>query len=127
MKKVLILGGGFAGVEAAIHLCKKGFNVTLVSNRDYIFVYPVSIWIPVRKREFGDLSIKLNDLKKKHGFDVIVDGVRNPSNTGIYSGFNVEIFMNDYSNYENNNFASITIDGDFVSGELNFYLINVNP
>ena len=76
MKKVLILGGGFAGVEAAIHLCKKGFNVTLVSNRDYIFVYPVSIWIPVRKREFGDVCIKLNDLKKKHGFDVIVDEVQ---------------------------------------------------
>ena len=72
----MILGGGFAGVEAAIYLRKKGFGVTLVSNRDYVFVYPVSIWIPVRKREFAEVCIQLDDLKRKHDFEVIVDEVQ---------------------------------------------------
>ena len=35
MANVLILGGGFAGVEAAIYLRKNNIDVTLVSNRDY--------------------------------------------------------------------------------------------
>jgi len=37
MKKILILGGGFAGVDAAIHLKKLNYDVTLVSNRDYFY------------------------------------------------------------------------------------------
>ena len=35
MKKVLVLGGGIAGVEAASLLSKNGFSVELVSNRDF--------------------------------------------------------------------------------------------
>jgi heterodisulfide reductase subunit A-like polyferredoxin len=31
MKKVLVLGGGIGGIEAAIHLRKAGFDVVLVS------------------------------------------------------------------------------------------------
>jgi len=43
MKKVLILGGGFAGVQTAIELQKKGiFDITLVSDRDYLYLYPIS-------------------------------------------------------------------------------------
>ena len=48
MKKVLILGGGFAGIQTAIELQKKKiFEITLVSERDYLYLYPVSIWIPI--------------------------------------------------------------------------------
>ena len=44
MKKVLVLGGGFAGVQAAIDLQKsKLFDVTLVSNRDFFFLFPVQL------------------------------------------------------------------------------------
>lgn len=36
MKQVLILGGGFAGIQAAIELQKSmKFKVTLVSDRDF--------------------------------------------------------------------------------------------
>ena len=75
MKKILILGGGFAGVEAVIKLRKKGYDVTLVSNRDYLFVYPISIWIPINGISFDDCKISLADLQKKHGFNVIIDSV----------------------------------------------------
>ena len=75
MKQFLVLGGGFAGVEAAIKLRKKGYNVTLVSDREYLFIYPISIWIPVKGISFDDSKIMLADLQKKHGFNLIVDRV----------------------------------------------------
>ncbi len=75
-KKVLILGGGFAGVDTAIHLRKEKYEVTLVSDRDYFYIYPTSIWIPTGKAGFEDICIDLKALQKAHGFDVIVDGVR---------------------------------------------------
>jgi hypothetical protein len=75
MKKVLVLGGGFAGVEAAIYLRKEKFDVTLVSERDYFYIYPTSIWIPTGDSKFSDVCIPLEDLKKAHGFDLVIDRV----------------------------------------------------
>ncbi len=76
MKKVLVLGGGFAGVEAAIYLKKQdGLDVTLVSDRDYFYIYPTSIWIPTGETTEEKISVPLKDLAFKHGFEVIVDAV----------------------------------------------------
>ncbi len=76
MKKVLILGGGFAGVETAIKLQKsKQFEVTLVSDRDYLYLYPISIWIPVHTLNFEDAKVSLERIQKKHGFKLIIDKV----------------------------------------------------
>jgi sulfide:quinone oxidoreductase len=75
MKKVLILGGGFAGVDAAIHLRKMNYQVTLVSNRDYFYIYPTSIWIPTGENKFEDMCIPLADLQKAHGFELVIDEV----------------------------------------------------
>ena len=78
MKKVVILGGGFAGVQAAITLQKsKQFDVTLVSDRDYLYVYPISIWIPVYIKEFNDVKIPLGKIQKQFGFNVKVDTIKN--------------------------------------------------
>lgn len=75
MKRVVVLGGGFAGVEATIKLKALGYDVTLVSDRDYLFVYPISIWIPVKKTTFENAQIKLSRLQKKHKFDLIISSV----------------------------------------------------
>ena len=72
MKKVLVLGGGFAGVEAAIYLRKERFDVTLVSDRPYFYIYPTSIWIPTHDADFQDVCIDLEALKTAHGFELIV-------------------------------------------------------
>lgn len=76
MKKVLILGGGFAGVQTAIELQKsKLFEVTLVSDRDYLFLYPISIWIPVRTNKFEDVKVPLKKIQRKHPFHLVIDKV----------------------------------------------------
>jgi len=75
MKKVLVLGGGFAGVEAAIYLRKHELDVTLVSDRDYFYIYPISIWIPTGEKTREDVSVPLDQLAFAHGFKLIVDPV----------------------------------------------------
>lgn len=75
MKKALVLGGGFAGIEAAIYLRKENYEVTLVSERDYFYIYPTSIWIPTREVEFQDVCVPLESLSKAHNFELIIDGV----------------------------------------------------
>ena len=75
MKKVLVLGGGFAGVEAAIYLRKNDIDVTLVSDRDYFYIYPTSIWIPTGEVTREDVSVPLDKLAQKHGFKFIVDPI----------------------------------------------------
>jgi sulfide:quinone oxidoreductase len=77
MKHVLILGGGFAGIQTAIQLQKSGmFKVTLVSDRDYLYLYPISIWVPVRIKEFGDVKVPLSKIQKKFPFGLIFDSVK---------------------------------------------------
>ena len=76
MKKVLVLGGGFAGVDAATHLSKEDYEVTLVSERDFFYIYPTSIWVPTHDVKLDDVCVPLEDLSKANGFKYIVDGVK---------------------------------------------------
>ena len=73
--KVLVLGGGFAGVEAAIFLRKEGFSVTMISNRDFFYIYPTSIWIPTGEAKMEDISVPLKDIADAHGFELVIDEV----------------------------------------------------
>jgi len=66
MKKVLVIGGGIGGVEAAIALKKEGFDVQLVSDRDFLFIYPISIWIPTGEISPDKVKIPLRDIGKVH-------------------------------------------------------------
>jgi sulfide:quinone oxidoreductase len=76
MKKVLVLGGGFAGLQTAIELQKKGgFEITLVSDRDYLYLFPISIWIPVHMKEFNDVKVPLEKIQKKYPFKLVLDKV----------------------------------------------------
>ncbi|WP_457744668.1 NAD(P)/FAD-dependent oxidoreductase [Sulfurimonas sp.] len=76
MKKVLILGGGFAGVDAASHLKKMNYDVTLVSDREFFYIFPTSIWVPTHESEFKDVCVDLKDLQEAHGFNLIIDSVQ---------------------------------------------------
>lgn len=71
----MILGGGISGVAAAIAFRKRGFDVELVSERDYLFIYPISIWIPVGTAEFDDVTLPLSKLAGRHGFSLTIDRV----------------------------------------------------
>lgn len=75
-KSVLILGGGFAGVQAAIAAAKAGiFKVTLVSDRDYLHLFPTSIWIPTRTVRLDKTRVPLAAVARAHRFDLVVSAV----------------------------------------------------
>ena len=75
-KNILVLGGGFAGIESAIALAKEDyFNVTLISNREYFYIYPTSIWIPTGESRFSDTTLSLEKLAKRRNFNLIIDEV----------------------------------------------------
>ena len=76
LKKALILGGGFAGVQAAIELQKKNrFDVILISERDYLYLYPISIWIPTREKSFDDVKVPLTKIQDAFGFNLLIGKV----------------------------------------------------
>ena len=75
VKKALVLGGGISGVAAAIAFRKRGFSVEMVTDRDYLFIYPISIWIPVGSAAFDDVAIPLPELAEKQAFKLTIDRV----------------------------------------------------
>ena len=96
MKKVVILGGGFAGIQAAIELKKKkNLDVTLISDRKYLYLYPISIWFPVHIKEFEDLKVQLADIQKKFPFKLNIDKV-----TEIHATKNKVICENNTFSYD---------------------------
>lgn len=73
--QVVVLGGGIAGLESAIYLRKYGFEVTLVSDREYLYLYPTSIWIPTGEYDFEDVALPLKRFANVHRFTLIIDPV----------------------------------------------------
>lgn len=76
MKNVVIIGGGIAGVEAAIYYRKEGFEVELISDRSDVFIYPIAIWIPVRTIDYNDVNYSLDKIAARHGFTLTIDRVK---------------------------------------------------
>lgn len=74
-EKVLVLGGGIGGVEAAFSLCHKCFDVELISDRDYLYIYPISIWIPTHEYDWKDVTIPLKDIANTNGFKLTIGKV----------------------------------------------------
>lgn len=96
MKKVIVLGGGFAGLESAIELQKSGkFEVTLVSNKDYLYIYPITIWIPTHEIEPKDAMLPIAKIQKKYPFKLI-----NSKVIGINSAENIVVLENDKLHYD---------------------------
>jgi len=75
MKKVVVLGAGIGGTETAIALRKEGYDVTLISNKPYLYIYPISIWIPTGEAKLEDVIIPLEEFAKIWKIELIIDEV----------------------------------------------------
>lgn len=67
-QKVVIIGGGFAGVETAMRLDKKHFEVHLFAEKNFFYLYPLFIWVPMGKKNISDVSLSLETLSDEHNF-----------------------------------------------------------
>jgi sulfide:quinone oxidoreductase len=88
-KRALVVGGGFAGLEAAIQLQQAGLEVTLVSNRSFLTIYPTSIWVATGETAFENICLDLPDVARRHGFRFVqgeVEGLSGAKRSAIVSG-----------------------------------------
>jgi sulfide:quinone oxidoreductase len=80
LKRIVVIGGGIGGAEAAISLSrefrkKEGYQIDLISDKEDLFIYPLSIWIPVGKRTPMDISMPLGAIAKQRKFNFIHEKV----------------------------------------------------
>ena len=72
---MLVLGGGFSGVETAIQLRRAGLAVTLVSERPHLFIYPTSIWVVTGEHRIEQDLMDLTDVAAQHRFQLVIGKV----------------------------------------------------
>lgn len=71
-EKVLIVGGGFGGVKAAVELAKNGhFNVTLLTNNDHFRYYP-SLYRTATGGKRANSSIPLSEIFKDLRITIVI-------------------------------------------------------
>ncbi len=88
-KHALVLGGGFAGLEAAIQLRKSGLEVTLVSGRPYLYIYPTSIWVVTGERSTERVCLDLSDVARRHAFRFVhgkVEAISGAGRSAVVNG-----------------------------------------
>jgi sulfide:quinone oxidoreductase len=74
--RALVLGGGFGGVEAAAGLAaSRRYDVTLVSDRDFLYLNPISVWIPTRGLAPEKARVPLAAIARRRGFRLVVGSV----------------------------------------------------
>jgi len=80
MKKVLVLGGNFGGMTAALEVAKKSkgkAKVTVVSPSKYFIYTPSQIWVPFGIRKLDDIRFESAAIFKKNGVNFIQDAAVN--------------------------------------------------
>ncbi|MBE0446902.1 MAG: FAD-dependent oxidoreductase [Actinobacteria bacterium] len=86
MKNVVVLGCGFAGMETALWLRRMDagdMNISVIDKSDSMVYTPSLIWLPPRRRELEDISIKIGPVLNKLGINfyhdeaVVVDAENN--------------------------------------------------
>ncbi len=72
--KALIIGGSFAGFTAALELKRKlkdNVEITVIDrNEDFLYI-PSLIWVPTKRREIKDISIKRRPVFEKYGIKFV--------------------------------------------------------
>jgi len=67
-ERVIVIGGGIGGVETAVAHSAKDFDVELISDKDYLWIYPISIWIPTGEIKPEECKLSLKTVAEKNSF-----------------------------------------------------------
>lgn len=70
---VVIVGGGFAGLEAAIQIrtLRPSCEVTVISPRSNLVYKPWLIYVPAGRKRLAEIRIPLGPMAARHGFRLI--------------------------------------------------------
>lgn len=75
MKKTVVIGGNFAGFTAALEVKRKGGeeHEVLVIDKSPVFTFiPSLIWVPFKRREMKDITVRKDDIFKRKGVDFLL-------------------------------------------------------
>jgi sulfide:quinone oxidoreductase len=75
MKTVIVVGGNFAGMTAALELKRKGKNnyrVVVVDKSPVFLFIPSLIWVPFGRREIKDISFRKDEILRKKGVEFVL-------------------------------------------------------
>ncbi len=74
--KIVIIGGGFAGLQAARHISKQDVDVTLIDKRNYHLFQPLLYQVATGGLSPGDIAAPLRGiLKSRHNVRIVLDEV----------------------------------------------------
>jgi sulfide:quinone oxidoreductase len=75
MKSVIVIGGNFAGITAALELKRKNKQIKVIMiDKSPLFLFiPSLIWVPFGRRDIKDISFRKDDLLKKKGVEFVHD------------------------------------------------------
>lgn len=76
MKQILVLGGNFAGVTAALEIkrkLKKEAEVTVISPSEKFLYVPSLIWVPFGARKVQDISFQIGPVLSRKGVKFAMD------------------------------------------------------
>lgn len=76
MKKVVVVGGNFAGATAAMEIKRKmkdKVEVTVVDKSDKFLYFPSLIWVPIGRREVKQVVVDRPEIFKKRGVNFVQD------------------------------------------------------
>lgn len=69
-KRILIIGGGPAGMEAALIAAQRGHKATLAEKGDRLGGQLLAATLPPHKEELTNLNVYLKNQVRKHGIDI---------------------------------------------------------
>ncbi|HET9057643.1 MAG TPA: FAD-dependent oxidoreductase [Chitinophagaceae bacterium] len=72
--KTIVIGGSFAGLTAALELKRKlgkEVDITVIDKSPVFLFIPSLIWVPFKRRDIKDISVKTDVILKKKGIDFV--------------------------------------------------------
>ena len=64
--RVVIIGGGFGGLQAALHLKRADVDVTLIDRRNFHLFQPLAYQVATGALSPGEIAIPLRGMFKRH-------------------------------------------------------------
>lgn len=78
MKKIVVVGGNFAGSSAALEIKRKlkdAVDVTLIDRNEKFLYIPSLIWVPIKRREVSEITVDRKPVLENHGVHFVHDEV----------------------------------------------------
>lgn len=75
MKTIIVVGGNFAGITAALELKRKGgkeFRIIVIDRSPSFIFMPSLIWVPFKRRDIKDIALSRAEILSRHDIEFVL-------------------------------------------------------